>query len=439
MSKPIGLKINFWYKIALGDVSKGDFYFYPYTFSVHGYFSRPLHQLKIMHMKKVNFKLAMLLFSAVFASCEIVDNDLMKPVEDPNDGAQIALKEVASVLADIPLQKAHVHEVFDAVSASAANGYDEEYTMKHLFSTPGVGVGGTLTKGNSFANPLKDLIKEHLKSASMTKSEGGMDPETFIQILMDSDIQIYWPYSENWDGETFPIITFDPENGKDTNDGYEMLVNADGSRSVRTVAVDEETAMHRPVWVINRNTDAGYAPLTLAQTDEPCTKAPCTKGESIGRSLILKEIMANRNYDNWFAGASEFWVKIGSVEDFTAVTEAEMYLYNPSVTDFMVVMKRGQIGKPMKMDVLLVSNWTDQMVNSAFMITEDDGGTRTEWECTALVRVESKSYGIEMKLPLNSRDDIVWRGQLASKWLEANNGKAGHFGDVDVTFEVLEY
>jgi hypothetical protein len=116
-----------------------------------------------------------------------------------------------------------------------------------------------------------------------------------------------------------------------------------------------------------------------------------------------------------------------------------MYLYNPSVTDFMVVMKRGQIGKPLSMNVLLVSNWTDQMVNSAFMITEDDGGTRTEWECTALVRVESKSYGVEMKLPLNSRDDIVWRGQLASKWLEANNCKAGHFGDLDITFEVQEY
>ena len=39
MSKRIGLKINFWYKIAPGDASKGDFYFYPYTFSVHGYFS----------------------------------------------------------------------------------------------------------------------------------------------------------------------------------------------------------------------------------------------------------------------------------------------------------------------------------------------------------------------------------------------------------------
>ena len=91
------------------------------------------------------------------------------------------------------------------------------------------------------------------------------------------------------------------------------------------------------------------------------------------------------------------------------------------------------------MDVLLVSNWTDQMVNCAFMITEDDGGTRTDWECTALVRVESKSYGIEMKLPLNSRDDIVWRGQLASKWLESHNNIGGHFGDLKVTFAVQEY
>lgn len=390
-------------------------------------------------MKKVNFKIAMLLFSAAFASCEIVDNDITKPVGNPNDGVEIALKEVASVLADIPLQNTHINEVFEAVTASSANGYDEEYTMKHVFKNPGVGVGGTVTKGKLSDNPLKDLIAEHLNLVNLTKSEGGMDPETFIKILTDSDIQIYWPYSENWDGETFPIITFDPENGKDKNEGYELVVNTDGSRYVKIMEVDEEMAKQRPVWVINRNTDAGYTPLTLAQTGETYTKAPRTKSDFIGRSLVLKEIMANRNYDNWFAGASEFWVKIGSVEDFTAVTEAEMYLYNPSVTDFMVVMKRGQIGKPLSMNVLLVSNWTDQMVNSAFMITEDDGGTRTDWECTALVRVESKSYGIEMKLPLNSRDDIVWRGQLASKWLEANNGKAGHFGDVDVTFELLEY
>ena len=390
-------------------------------------------------MKKVKNKFAMLLLLAASASCEIVDNDLSKPVENVNDSATIALKDVASMLANVPLQGIHLDEVYEAVTASAENGYDEEYTMRQVFENPGVGVGGMATKGREFDNPLKNLIAEHLNSVNMTKSEGGMDAETYLQILTSSDIQIYWPYSENWDGETLPVITFDPENGSDSNEGYELVVNPDGSRSVKTVVVDEELAKQRPVWVINRNTDAGYSPVLLASTADPQTKAYSTKGEFTGRSLILKGIKANRNYDNFFAGAAEVWFKIGSVEDFTAVTEAEMYLYNPSVTDFMVVVKRGQVGKPLTLNVLLVSNWTDQMVNSALMITEDDGGTRTDWECTALVRVESKSYGIEMKLPFNSRDDIVWRGQLASKWLEANNGKAGHFGDLDVTFEVQEY
>ena len=393
----------------------------------------------IMRMKKVKLKFVMLLIMAVSASCEIVDNNLSDQVVNSPDQADISLKEVASVLADIPLQNAHINEVFEAVTASIKNGYDEEYTMKHIFETPGVGVGETTTKGKTFENPLRDLISSYLSSMNMTKADAGMNTEIFIQYLTSSDIQIYWPYSENWYGETLPIITFDPETGAERNEGYELVLNEDGTRCVKIVEVDEEMAMKRPVWIVNRNSDASYTPLNLIQANSVCTKTTVTEGEFSGRSLVLKEIKANRNYDNFFAGASEFWVKIGAVEDFTAVTEAEMHLYNPSVTDFMVVMKRGQIGKPLSINVLLVSNWTDQMVNSAFMITEDDGGTRTEWECTALVKVSSKSYGIEMKLPFNSRDDIVWRGQLASKWLAANNGKPGCFGDLEVTFESQEY
>lgn len=393
-----------------------------------------------MRMKKVKNQFAMLLMIAASASCEIVDNDLTKPVSDPDDNPKVALKDVASVLASVPIQEIHINEVYNAVTASAENGYDQEYTMHNVFQRPGVGVGSSSTKGVVLENPLKDLITEHLNSGTATKaSTAELDPETFVKTLSSSDIQIYWPYSEAWDGKTLPVITFDPENGENSNEGYELVTAEDGSRSVRTVVVDEEMARRRPVWIINRNTDSGYTPLSRFQDLAQSSQIPVTKAGIAGRSLVLKEIKANRNFDNFFAGASELWIKIGAVEDFTAVTEAEMYLYNPSVTDFMLVMKRGQVGKSLPMNVLLVSNWTDQMLNSAFMITEDDGGTRTEWECTALVRVESKSYGIEMKLPLNSKDDIVWRGQLASKWLEANNCRPGHFGDVDITFEVLEY
>ena len=393
-----------------------------------------------MRMKKFNKISAMLLVLAVSASCEIVDNDLSKPGENSNEETKVELKSVAKVLSDISLQDSHLAEVYEAVTSSAQNGYDEEYMMKNLFSTPGLGVGDKETKAVHYESPLKDLIIRHLHEEYATKSASEvMDPDTFVQFLTSSDIQIYWPYSESWDGKTFPIITFDPENGKDVNEGYELVTDQDGNRHVRTVIVDEEMARSRPVWVVNRNSDDGYTPLLASQSVVETPPVLNTKGSYWGCSLVLKEFKADRNYDTWFAGASEFWIKIGSVEDFTAVTEAEMYLYNPSVTDFMLVVRRGQVGESLPLNVLLVSNWTDQIVNSAFMITEDDGGTRTNWECTALVRVESKSYGIEMKLPLNSRDDIVWRGQLASKWLESHNGKAGHFGDVDVTFELQEY
>jgi hypothetical protein len=105
----------------------------------------------------------------------------------------------------------------------------------------------------------------------------------------------------------------------------------------------------------------------------------------------------------------------------------------------MIVVKRSQLGKPQPFNAVLVSEWNPQMTHCAFMITEDDGGTITEWKCTALVRIASKSYGVEINLPFNSRDDVVWRGQLTSRWFEANSNVVGHFGDVDMTFEVVEY
>ena len=411
-------------------------------------------------MKKMQNMLMIVLSIAVAFSCEVVDVEVEDPEKEQQDTVQIALKDVAGILAQIPLQDMHVREVYGAVGSSSGNGYDEEYTMKHIFGNPGAGVGEKATKA-PVDNPLRDLIEHHVRSGAATKAGAPVsDADAYLEALVSSDIQIYWPYSDGWNGETLPVITFDPENEAKTNIGYKLVVNDDGSRHVEEVVVDEAMAAERPVWVVNRNSDAEFTSLEMLRREDPDwgegggtiiieqqraaglsntrRSRANTKGMN-GRSLILKDFTMKRNYDSWFAGASEFWVKIGAVEDFTAVTEAEMYLYNPSVTDFMIVVKRNQMGKPQPFNAVLVSSWTDQMVNSAFMITEDDGGTRTQWKCTALVRVESRSFGIELELPFNSRDDIVWRGQLASKWLEAHDNIVGHFGDVDLTFEVVEY
>ena len=152
------------------------------------------------------------------------------------------------------------------------------------------------------------------------------------------------------------------------------------------------------------------------------------------KTLILKDFTMNRNYDSWFAGASEFFVKCGAVEDFKATTESELLLYSPNITDFMIVVRRDQVGQKLPFNAVLVSDWTDQLENFAFMITEDDGGTRTTWKTNAEVKVKSKTYGINLEIPYNTRDDIVWRGKLSSRYFTKNADVQGHFGDVSLTF-----
>lgn len=396
---------------------------------------------------------ASVLLMAGLCSCEVIDNDPDKHVQD-NDSTYVRLASVAEILSELPLSRSHMEEVYSAVSSSSGNGYDEEYTMRKLFTDPGAGVGDDdeLMRTRSYDNPLRDLIVDHVYSMAATKSQTDFSPREYLEMLSSSDIQIYWPFSENWDGETMPVITFDPEDEAQTNIGYRLECFDDGSRHVQKVIVDEEMAQEQPVWVVNRNSDAGYTTLEMLRREDPdwgegggaIIVKPSAAGFSAAKSvkdvrtLLLKDFTMKRNYDCWFAGASEFFVKTGAVEDFTASTEAEMKLYSPSVTDFLIVVKRSQVGKPLPFNAVLVSDWTDQMSDCAFMITEDDGGTRTDWNCTALVRVASKSYGIELKIPFNTRDDIVWRGMLSDRWLEQNSNVVGHFGDVDLTFEIIE-
>lgn len=424
---------------------------------------------------------ALAAFSFAAGSCEELDNGA-EHYAGADSLPAVSLGRVAALLSEIPVGEHQLQEVYSAVSSSSQNGYDEEYMMRDLFRVPGAGVGDDRLAGkdilfsdtmspdrvkseslSSSAPAMRDLIKEYIYASSGTRASGMletgygtvMSPQEFLSALEESDIQIYWPFSENWDGVRTPVITFDPSDGSESNIGYEIIYE-DGVRKVREITVDEQIASERPVWVVNRNDDSEYTSLELMRRLDPdwgngggsvvagarsesrtYSRSKSTDGPL--KTLILREFTMKRNYDSWFAGASEFFVKMGSVESFTASTEAELKLYNPSVTDFMIVVKRKNVGVPQPFDAVLVSEWTDQLESCAFLITEDDGGTRTSWKCTALVRVASKSYGVEIDIPINTRDDIVWRGQLSSRYIQANSNLTGHFGDVDLKFEIVSY
>ena len=364
----------------------------------------------------------------------------------------MTLQGVSQLLSQLPIGLEQMEEVRDAVNSSSGNGYDEEYMMADLFNSPGSGVGATdATRATRYSRPLRDLIRDRLYSIAATRSgsAGRQDVEDFISAVCASGMQIYWPYSDSWDGTSLPVITFDPESEASVNYGYELAEGEDGVPEVREIIVDEELARSRPVWVVNANDDSGYVSLEQLRRRDPdwgkggriivSTKVAdnaVTRATADFKTLVLKDFTMNYHYENWFRGASEFWVKCGAAQGFNASTEAELKLYTPSVTDFMISVKRNQVGIPQCFNAVLISDWTDQMEDFAFMIVEDDGGTRTSWKVDTTVKIKSKSYGITVDLPFNDHDDLVWRGRLTGRYFSRYSGETSHFGGVDLTFEL---
>lgn len=348
-------------------------------------------------------------------------------------------RDLAVLLASLPMGAEQVCEVYDAVSASSSNGYDEEYMMKDLLGSPGSGVGdGPAAKtraASRYGTPLRDLISACLASRGLPSTRSGAsEVEAYLDGLSQSDLQIYWPYSEDWDGSSMPVITFDPGYGAESNYGYVISGDGDGYKVVDSLYIDENVARERPVWVINSNDDSSFLPLELCLRSGGF--APATRSSSVeeGGTLYMKDFVMHRNYDTWFAGASEFYVRMGTVNNFHALSESELKQYRPEVTDFVVVVRRKMLGKVVPFDAVLVTGFSEQLDKLPFMITEDDGGTQTSWKCSAAVKVKSKTYGFDIDIPYRTGDDIVWRGQLAASWFASDAEVRGNFGDVSITF-----
>lgn len=383
----------------------------------------------------MNWKVMLFLAgAALFAGCG-------KNVEEPEPSMAgqarfFTLEDVAKLLSSVPLEKEQMEEVHDAATASSANGYDEEYLMKDVFSSPGAGVGdsGETKAGKKYSRPLRELL---FQAAMATKGEDS-DARALLDSIAASDVQIYWPYSHLWDGEALPVITFDPGNPEDSlNVGY--------LPTGEKVLVDEQMARERPVWVISNNSDAGFTSLEMLRRQDPSwgqgggeiVIKPCATGKEDFQTLILRSFQSHRQFDSWFAGASEFVVRIGAMEKFNASTEADLRLYHPEITDFMIVIKRSQKDVVVPFNAILVSEWTSKLQSSAFMITEDDGGTKTSWKWVSKVIIKNQSYGIDVDIPFNSRDDIVWRGSLSRNFIEKNSGQNCGFGDVELVLELI--
>ena len=410
-------------------------------------------------MKYVKIFLLPAVCALALVSCKKAEKDDADPIATTTQEL-LSKSGVAQMLASLPIEAYHISEVWGAVSSSEANGYDEEYMMCDLLSSPGAGVGDSpesrAATRAQYSTPLRDLIAAYLseQAAAITREGSTKASEAdlvqqWLADLSSSGLQIYWPYSSDWDGETTPLVTFDPGYGASDNYAWEIAWEDGAYKAMRQVYVDEAVAASRPVWVINNNDDSGFTPLELfSRAGVSPKKAGVSpkKGlfdfdddpdpETPRRNLFIKDFTMLRNYDSWFAGASEFFIQAGSVIADYGESEVNPGSFNPEITQLMIVVKRRQVGLKIPYEAMLLSNFPDELSEIALLITESDGGTRTTWKASAKVMIKSKSYGVDMEFPLYSNDDMVWRGPLSMDYLRKLGSDEGRFGDVRITFKV---
>lgn len=410
-------------------------------------------------MKYVKFFLLPAVCALAITSCNKAEKDDADPIATTTQEL-LSKSGVAQMLASLPIEADHISEVWGAVSSSEANGYDEEYMMCDLLSSPGAGVGDSpesrAATRAQYSRSLRDLIAGYLSEQAAaitregsTKASDAALVQQWLADLSSSGLQIYWPYSSDWDGETTPLVTFDPGYGASDNYAWEIAWEDGAYKAMRQVYVDEAVAASRPVWVINSNDDSGFTPLELfsrAAVSQKKAGVSTKKGlfdfdddpdpETPRRNLFIKDFTMLRNYDSWFAGASEFFIQTGSVTADYGESEVNPGSFNPEITQLMIVVKRRQVGLKIPYEAMLLSNFPDELSEIALLITESDGGTRTTWKASAKVMIKSKSYGVDMEFPLYSNDDMVWRGPLSMDYLRKLGSDEGRFGDVRITFKV---
>lgn len=349
-------------------------------------------------------------------------------------------RDIAVMLASLPLGGEQVGEVFDAVSSSSGNGYDEEYMMADLLTSPGAGVGDNASArskaSSKYSRPIKDMVADYLAGTRSALSKSGADVQAYLDEMQESGLQIYWPYSEEWDGETMPLVTFDPGGASESN--YAYVVSGEEGRYMVTdsVYVDENVAKSRPVWVINANNDSSSIPIDAFLKSIPSGENRALAASGSVKSLYIKDFTMLRNYDSWFAGASEFHIQTGFVNGASSITDATLKQYSPELTDFVIVVKRRDLGVRKQYNLVLVSDYSEQLDKLAFLVNEEDMGEVTSWKGSIEIKYNSKTYGISVDIPYRNGDDIVWRGQLNYSYLASKESVTGRFGDVSITFQV---
>jgi hypothetical protein len=384
-------------------------------------------------MKKTLF---LIFFAIVFLySCE--KNDINKNEEQNNLSANSImlidnLKETAIMICKITDSNDVIQEIHKYIKKSINYGLDEELRFKEILESNSSKILDEKIKRNSkLTAKLQNYCSSNLKSGSFINLK---------DFLLSNNIQIYWPYSENWDGIEKPVITFHPMKDVEENIGFRMIQTTDGTTEIDTVIVNDAYAQEHPVLIININSiDYDNLPyfstghfskngLTFIQKEQvsnlKSTLVNNWNDPSKTYEIQMGYIKCSYQWDAIWNGGPDFMTKWIGVNTTTLTADYSGELLLTSLTRSDVSNSRWiRCYQPTN------NNWQPSENENFYIFYEDDINLDSK-EISGKLTYDK--YGIEFKFPISSSDEIlrqsIWeRGSYFNQTLGINDPNAQFF------------
>ena len=156
---------------------------------------------------KISFILLYMCF--IIVSCKKYDDTISDERLNELSPTQIKQRDNLNDIAQIVVSIADNNKTYQAIHSAVVDnmkvGMDEQFLFNEMLYPKDN--KGPLSDDGGFGKRFKEAI---------SSSKSGSNLESFI---LSENVQIYWPYSEEWDGISEPVITFDPIEDADENIG----------------------------------------------------------------------------------------------------------------------------------------------------------------------------------------------------------------------------
>jgi len=385
-----------------------------------------------------------------FMSCTNTDEPKTSQIqsEKTNQAVSDESKIIAELMTSISLDEDIVNEVFSAVSNGLENGVEESYYFADVLSESSA---KSAPKSRNSVSKLGDEIRQILNTS---RSQTSIDTD----ILSYGDYQIYWPYSEDWDGKTKPVITFVPEDVSQLwNYGFKQTENG-----IDTIIVNEEYMETHPVWIINK-ADIPYDELpnfndgeiskngisyitrkrisTIESSDnQEVTSSSRAAGEPV-YTVYLGQFMADKNYDDVWNGGSEFAIQMGAIENVVITSQEQLRSTNPKITYIRITRSRKDIKNKRwaTANAVMSSDWQPNENNAGFCIYEEDQGGTKYWDMSLSIKIKGVDTGFTLKMPYGSGDDYIYRTVYSRNFMFSTNNAAGTVHTTNRVYWTMPY